>query len=45
MCVPITEKNIFKKIIIAQSDAMTAQMGDRVAVQITRYSDKKKDFR
>ena len=34
-------RKIYSKIIIAQSDAMTAQMGDRVAVQITRYSDKK----
>ena len=37
-------RKIYSKIIIAQSDAMTAQMGDRVAVQITRYSDKKKIF-
>ena len=37
-------RKIYSKIIIAQSDAMTAQMGDRVAVQVTRYSDKKKIF-
>ena len=38
------DRKIYSKIIIAQSDAMTAQMGDRVAVQVTRYSDKKKIF-